>query len=156
MRRVLFAIFLAALVLSPSVLAQPEVDNSFGKQVHNNGHGGGVKDLLIQSDGKIVMVSGCPHFEDLNFPFCALRLNSNGSYDTSFVGSGNRIPGVVRTRPTPISSSSTGETYGVAQQSDGKLVLAGYISVSGQGLVLGMVRYHPDGMVDTSFGTSGF
>src|SRR5688500_20298955 len=91
-------VFAVVVALNISGFYQPEVDNGFGKLLFNNGHGGYAQDVIAQPDNKVVMVSNCPHFEDGNYPFCAVRVNENGSYDSSFVGSGNRVPGVVRTR----------------------------------------------------------
>ena len=45
--------------------------------------------------------------------------------------------------------------YHVARQTDGKLVAAGYAEVEGQGAVVGVARYHPNGALDSSFGTGG-
>jgi uncharacterized delta-60 repeat protein len=149
-----WSVLLTVIILAASVAAQPEVDSSFGKLIFTNGHGGYAQDLVVQPDDKVVMVSNCPHFEDGNYPFCAVRVNVNGSYDTSFVGSGNRIPGVVRTRIP--GASTVGQTHGVALQSDGKLILVGYAFVSGFDQRLSMVRYHPNGDIDTTFGTNGF
>src|SRR5688500_4110802 len=135
-RRLVCSVFVAGFILTTSVFAQPEVDPGFGNHILTNGHGGWVKDMLVQPDDKVVMVSACPHFEDGNFPFCAARLNSNGSPDISFVGAGNRVPSVVRTRVP--GTTSPGETFGVALQSDGKLILVGYVTQPGLGQVLAM------------------
>lgn len=45
--------------------------------------------------------------------------------------------------------------YHVARQPDGKLVAAGYAETDGQGAVVGVARYHPNGALDSSFGTGG-
>ena len=154
LKTVFWSVFVTGIFLTASVVAQPEVDPGFGKLLFNNGHGGYAQDLVVQPDNKVVMVSNCPHFEDGNYPFCAVRVNANGSYDTSFIGSGNRIPGVVRTRIP--GATNTGETHGVALQSDGKLILVGYAVQSGIGQLLSMVRYNPNGDIDTTFGNAGF
>src|SRR5262245_44883205 len=45
--------------------------------------------------------------------------------------------------------------YQVARQTDGKLVAAGYAEAEGQGAVVGVARYQPNGTLDPSFGTGG-
>jgi uncharacterized delta-60 repeat protein len=94
----------------------------------------------IQSDGKII-VGG--DFLNYNAGFPApeanaklIRLNSDGTQDTSFVK----------------ASANIALPYNVDLQSDGKLlVVGGAISLSGGGLEMGIVRLNTDGSSDTSF-----
>ena len=69
-----------------------------------------------------------------------MRYNSDGSLDTSFDGDGQVT--------TAVGASSRG--YGVALQSDAKIVVAG--SSDGD---LAVVRYNGNGSLDTSFGADG-
>ena len=73
---------------------------------------------------------------------------AGGDLDPSFGGDG-----IVTTR-TDIE-----HTYqfvrSVALQSDGKIVVAGYSEIFGNGYDFAIVRYNSDGTLDTNFGTGG-
>ena len=55
---------------------------------------------------------------------------------------------------TDIGSSSNDDAYGVAVQSDGKIVVAGESNASGS-RTFALARYNADGSLDTSFGSNG-
>jgi uncharacterized delta-60 repeat protein len=98
-------------------------------------------DVILQSDGKIVVVG--PGSNSTNF--AVSRYNSDGSLDTSF-GSGGKVTTDFASFSYNLSANS------VALQSDGKIVVAG----SGGGFSAFVVsRYNGDGSLDTSFGTTG-
>ncbi|MBV9958303.1 MAG: VCBS repeat-containing protein [Acidobacteria bacterium] len=146
MRNLFWCLLLICFALSTDALAQAELDTTFagtGKAVL--GPQGTPSDMVIQPDNKIVMVLGC---NTLNpggyFPFCAVRINENGSYDTSF-GSFSNGMSVVN-----FPSAQTGYTAGVVLQNDGKLVLVGAIDES-----LALIRLNPNGSLDSTFGTGG-
>ena len=99
--------------------------------------------VAIQSDGKIV-VAGYSHGHS-DYDVAVVRYDSDGSLDTSFNGTGKVT--------TPIGSSDDfGES--VAVQSDGKIVVAGYI-YNGSNYDIAVVRYNGDGSLDTSFNGTG-
>ncbi len=85
----------------------------------------------------------------LLFLFLLAFLNTsgqNGSVDTSFGNNGYAIT----------------DFYGgwdrasmVAVQEDGKIVVFGFVDLSGGGYAEGLLRYLPDGSLDTTFGTDG-
>ena len=83
----------------------------------NNDQANAVK---IQSDGKIV-VAGSARVSFGVSDFAVARLNSNGSLDTSFDGDGKRRS----------SLSGDDEARGMALQSNGRIVLAGYSNAVG-------------------------
>jgi len=88
--------------------------------------------MIRQRDGKLVLtgysiVGGYIHAT-------VIRLNNDGSVDTTFNGNG-------------IEASLVGETYGVMQQRDGKL-----LAFSSGG---GLWRYNDNGTFDTTFGGTG-
>jgi len=153
-RRCLWTAFVIAVILSGAALAQSEIDPEFGKRILNAGHAGYAQDMVVQPDNKVVMVSGCFHFEDGSYTVCMVRVNPNGTLDGSFVGSENRVPGIVRTKSLGVCNCS-GEMFGIARQIDGKLVVAGVVTQTGVGQGLGLSRYNVDGSIDTSFGTNG-
>lgn len=96
--------------------------------------------MALQSDGKIVAVgwSGSPTV------FSAVRYNTDGSLDTTFDGDG-RVTTTVNTNPAAAS---------VAIQSDGKIVVAGNASSSGN-TDFALVRYNTNGSLDTTFDGDG-
>lgn len=95
--------------------------------------------VTIQPDGKI-LVAGLSH-NGYNSDLLLVRYNANGSLDTSFDGDGKVITAI-----------GTGNDPGqsVTLQPDGKILVAGY---SNSGLAL--VRYNPNGSLDTSFDGDG-
>ena len=101
------------------------------------GTGSGASDLAIQADGTIV-VAGWSR----NSNFAIVRYNADGSLDTSFNGSGKVV--------TPVGYASS-----VAIQADGKIVVAGSSSGSILDSYFVIVRYNPDGSLDTSFNGTG-
>jgi uncharacterized delta-60 repeat protein len=98
-------------------------------------------DLAIQSDGKIVVIGTT---FTTSQDFAVTRYNPNGSLDTTF-GSG----GIVTT-----SFGNSATANAVAISSDGKIVVAGNLSVNGTSEIL-VVRYNADGSLDSSFGSGG-
>lgn len=98
----------------------------------------GVRALALQQDGKLVAVGG----EEGSFALA--RYNSDGSLDSSF-----GREGTVSTQLGRVDAASD-----VALQADGKLVVVGQ-SFTGRSIDFAMVRYHPDGTLDSSFGTGG-
>jgi uncharacterized delta-60 repeat protein len=106
---------------------------------------GSAADLVIQSDGKIVVV-GTQNRNDvagLSGDFVVVRYNPDGSLDTSF-GSGGVVLSELR-----------GEALGVVLQPDGKIVVAGYSGLSDVSLDTALVRYEADGSLDPSFDDDG-
>ncbi|MFZ0547300.1 MAG: hypothetical protein WAM60_17780, partial [Candidatus Promineifilaceae bacterium] len=97
------------------------------------------REIAVQPDGKIVVGGSSEVNGDQDF--IVVRYNSNGSLDTSFDGDGIVI--------TPISSS-TDEIWGIALQSDGKIVAVG--NSDGQFTI---VRYNSNGSLDSSFDGDG-
>lgn len=106
-------------------------------------------EVAIQPDGKI-LVSGWVTQGGVNngltYDFTVLRYDTNGNLDPSF-GSG----GVVFT--------DFGGRGDLAQasvlQPDGKLVVAGWVSVPGSQYDFGLARYNTDGSLDATFDGDG-
>jgi uncharacterized delta-60 repeat protein len=72
--------------------------------------------------------------------------DDQGHLDPSF-GAGGLV--------TTAIGSTDDEVAGVAVQSDGKIVAAGYSNQGATGYDIALVRYRPDGSLDTGFGTGG-
>ena len=111
-----------------------------------------VLDIAIQSNGKIV-VSGQTCTSD-TCDLVLARYNTNGSLDTTFSGDGKLTK--------DFGGGDNGTYGGLAIQSDGKIVVAGYMD-NGSNYDFSVYRYnsngtldttfHGDGMVNTGFGT---
>ena len=117
--------------------------NGTGKVITAIGPGGdGADALALQADGKLVAAGFSQNGSD--WDFALVRYNPNGSLDTSFNGTGKVT--------TPIGSSND-VAYALAVQQDGKLVAAGYSATGSNHFAL--VRYNPNGSLDSSFNGTG-
>ncbi len=101
--------------------------------------------VAIQPDGKIV-AAGFSFF-DSQSKFTIARYNTDGSYDTTFGGNGKVILG--------IGNTSFLYAEAVAIQTDGKIVVGGYISNNTAGVDFAIARYNADGSPDTTFDGDG-
>ncbi len=91
-------------------------------------------DMAVGTNGRIVMAASTAT------GLAVLRLNADGSEDTSFGGTGL----VTTALGTPTKAS------GLAIQSDNKIVVTGFSSGA-----LAVLRYNADGSMDAAFGTNG-
>jgi len=104
--------------------------------------------VAIQDDGKIVVV-GAAGVSGGTTSFGVARLNEDGSLDSSFGTSGLTIV-------TGPDFSQGAVAYGVAIQSERKIVVAGTSNLGGSDRRFAVVRLNPDGSLYTdSDGTSG-
>jgi uncharacterized delta-60 repeat protein len=95
--------------------------------------------LALQADGKLVAAG------EAGADFALVRYNPDGTLDQGF-GSG----GIVTTD----FARNVDRVEALVVQADGKLVAAGQ-AFSGTSLDFALARYHPDGTLDTSFGSGG-
>ncbi len=95
--------------------------------------------VAIQPDQKILTAG------QGNGNFALVRYNANGSLDASFGNSGITM--------TPIGGGDD-TARALTLQKDGKIVVAGY-SYNGANNDFALTRYTTNGLLDTSFGTSG-
>lgn len=102
----------------------------------------GIRDLAIQTDGKLVAV-GSTYSDSTGGDFAIVRYDSQGNLDPSF-----GVGGIVTTDLTGVSDSANA----VALQNDGKILVAGLTANSQK---IGIIRYNPNGSVDSSFGSYG-
>lgn len=104
----------------------------------NAGFTGDVNSLAIQADGKIIVAGGFGNYNGVSVPSHLIRLNEDGSHDTSFNfgGSGFSLPLEV-----------------VAIQADGKILAGGiFSSFNGDATAPNdLIRLNSDGSRDTSF-----
>lgn len=103
-----------------------------------------VRDLITQSDGKIVAAGTCYNGSLYTNDFCLARYESNGGLDSSFGTGGTVITDL----------GSVDYLRGAVIQSDGKILAAGG-SCSGGDCDLALARYNTDGTLDTAFGIDG-
>ncbi|MDQ6815349.1 MAG: delta-60 repeat domain-containing protein, partial [Bacteroidota bacterium] len=126
-----------------------DLDSSFG----NNGkllidfarRGDNLNSMTIQFDGKIILggyTVGSSNTKD----FCLVRVNINGSIDSTFGNNGRTITDFQNTQD--ICNS-------ISLQSDGKIVAAGYTNDAFGYTNFSLCRYLPNGNLDSSFGTNG-
>ena len=99
--------------------------------------------IAIGSDGKIAIAGSNYNGSDLDF--MTGRLNSDGSFDTTFDGDG--------TATTPFGPGND-LANSVVIQPDGKIVAAG-TSFNGSNNDFAVVRYNANGSLDTTFNSSG-
>jgi uncharacterized delta-60 repeat protein len=97
-------------------------------------------DLALQRDGKVVVVGRTDEAGELRSDFAVVRYKANGALDRSFAGDGKLR--------TVVGEFARG-AEAVVLQPDGKIVVAGNSEVDA------LVRYAPDGTLDTSFGGDG-
>ncbi len=98
--------------------------------------GGAVGTVLIQPDHKIIVAS-------VDSGFAVARYLENGSLDTTFGRGGILIPSI------------TGNEEAAALQSDGKILVVGFIRPNKTTQQMVMDRYNANGTLDTSFGNNG-
>lgn len=119
------------------------LDTGFG----NSGVVIGVKgfgySVALQSDQKIVVAGYDGKF------FVVSRFNSNGTADTGF--------GTAGTVETNFGVNTNSEARGVAIQTDGKIVVAGFRTSTVLGVTpdFAVARYNTNGSLDTSFDNDG-
>lgn len=97
-------------------------------------------DLVIQPDGKIIVVGMN------NNDFAVIRYNTDGSLDTTF-----NTTGIVYTD----IAGDYDQAWGVALQPDGKIVVVGLGGSATSSHNFTVVRYNANGSLDTTFNTTG-
>lgn len=99
--------------------------------------------VAVQPDGKVVAAGAG------GAGFAVLRYNADGSPDTGFAAGG---------RTSVAFPGDGGVAYDMALQPNGKIVVAGRADDpnSSEANDFGLVRFNPNGSVDTGFGGDGF
>ncbi|MDB5385717.1 MAG: repeat protein [Planctomycetaceae bacterium] len=132
------------------------LDRSFtgdGKKTFGFNRGGSRNDVAssvaLQADGGIVL-SGTSDSSSAGGDFAVARLKASGSLDTHFGTHGRETVGF------DLGAGNDDEVTGVALQSDGKIVLAGFTQRNDTGdFDFAAVRLNTNGDLDTSFSTDG-
>ena len=103
--------------------------------------------VAIQSDQKIVAVGRSSVNSFSYYDFALVRYNTDGSLDSTF-GTGGKVLTAI--------GSYHDEAYGIAIQSDQKIVAVGRSSDStNTNSDFSLARYNTDGSLDSTFGTGG-
>ncbi len=135
---VLLAILAVPAAGAPGDL-DASVDGDGRRTVDWGGEGDAARDVLVQPDGKIVVV-GTGYAPPIDMGL--VRLGSDGSLDTGFAGDGT----------TSVALGDVENGQAVALAPDGKIVVAGRSAVGQRGLV---ARLLPNGTLDNGFGVTG-
>lgn len=124
-------------------------ENRFGFGGGRGFGAGFITSIQVQTDGKIVAVGYAQSTANSRNDMIVLRYNANGSRDASFAA-GDQANVRFDTGITNIATTS-------ALQSDGKIIIAGYIIRNDTPAPLdsAMVRLNADGSLDTTFGAGG-
>lgn len=104
--------------------------------------------LYLQPDGKILL-GGSADTGITNQDFLLIRLKQDGSLDSSFGGGGYVMTSYINTWTPAINDIMSS----IALQPDGKIIAYGSTNFLAD--TLQVIRYHPDGKVDSSFGVNG-
>jgi uncharacterized delta-60 repeat protein len=135
------------------------LDSSFGaagKVSTDFGNGGTTwaRDSALQADGKIVVVGEV--YGEGSQQFAVVRYNSDGSLDTSFNGTGEKLTNVDSADQRSFNDIAST----VAIQQDGKILVGGKYSQQSHTPAnisdYALVRYNSDGSLDTSFNGTGY
>jgi uncharacterized delta-60 repeat protein len=104
--------------------------------------------LLLQADGR-VLLAGVTVTSGSNFDMFVMRLLADGSPDPGF--------GVAGVRTIGFDLVANGADIGraLALQPDGRILVAGSVSMPDGGRAFGVARLLPNGTLDPAFGTDG-
>jgi uncharacterized delta-60 repeat protein len=137
---------LLSLIFIPACFAQgldPSFDTDGKMSINIGGESNVIYDIALQGDGKIVAVGYT--LTGVDYDMAIARFNSDGSLDLSFNSIGYDLVDF---------GYYTDIAYGVAIQSDGKIVVAGSASnATNEDFVI--LRYNTDGTLDLGFDTDG-
>lgn len=140
------ALFLNFATITRAVGVLDSTFGTNGKVTTSVGNFAAAKSVVIQPDGKIV-VAGDVFRDTTRRDIVLIRYNLNGSLDASFGDSGKVI--------TTISNRDD-LANAVAVQPDGKIIVVGTADSDGfTGGNFLVVRYQPNGSLDSDFGAGG-
>ncbi|CAN5215675.1 hypothetical protein BH11BAC5_BH11BAC5_14380 [soil metagenome] len=101
--------------------------------------------VLIQTDGKIVI--GGRAESGTGEIFAIARFNNSGSFDSTFGNNGKQT--------TQIIASAGVKANSLIEQTDQKIVLAGYTTLLDGQNALAIIRYNKNGVPDNTFNATG-
>jgi len=127
----------------PHYIARLNADGTFDNTFNNGGFGSDmlVESSAIQPDGRILIGGNTSSYNGIDVPKWIMRLNTDGSIDTSFNNGG---------------SGADGRIFSIAVQSDGKILIAGEFTLyNGLDVPNQIMRLNNNGTFDESFNTGG-
>ncbi|WP_426059460.1 T9SS type A sorting domain-containing protein [Hymenobacter sp. B1770] len=130
--------------------ADGSLDRTFN--VGGIGANGTVQALALQPNGKILIAGNFTAYNgNAAAPNYVLRLNADGTLDTSFNSGGTGIDGV------PLFTGNPIEVHALALQLDGKILVGGnFRSYNGNASAPdGVLRLNADGTLDSGFNNGG-
>lgn len=133
----------------------PDPDFSFdGRTTVAVGSGAaydGTFNTIVQSDGKIVVIGEGPDTDTAldDSDFKLVRLNTDGTLDTSFSGDGKAYVAF------DLGGSNEDRAIDAVQLPNGKLIVVGNADVDTEDSDIAVVRLNIDGSRDTSFDSDG-
>jgi uncharacterized delta-60 repeat protein len=101
--------------------------------------------ILLQGDGKIIVAGTGNSGTTATNDFTLIRLNADGTLDTSFNGNGKLV--------VPVGTNAD-TANGALLQQDGKIVVSGTVA-TGTFPDYGLIRVNADGTLDSTFGNGG-
>jgi uncharacterized delta-60 repeat protein len=102
---------------------------------------GAARAAVSADNGKVVIAGHISH------DFALVRLNADGTPDPTFGNQGRVL--------TAVSTTNWDEATAMVRQSDGKLVVGGWMYGIGSSGDFAVVRYGTDGTLDATFGNAG-
>jgi uncharacterized delta-60 repeat protein len=154
----LFGTAMCSLIMAGTVhsASSGSLDRTFSRdgKAHAN-FGEGPVAVALQTDGKIVVVGNVlPTIGPRDFALA--RFKANGTLDRTFGGNGRVTTNFGPGNGIGSSGASSFEAAtAVAIQADGKIVAVGYSNMRNTDFFdfdFALVRYHPDGSLDKTFG----
>jgi uncharacterized delta-60 repeat protein len=104
--------------------------------------------IVVQADGKVIVAGRT--YNGLNEDLGLIRYNSNGTLDNTF-----DVDGYVNTGFGASDINDHERITALALQPDGKILAVGTTASVSSTADYAIVRYKPDGTLDSSFGTNG-
>ena len=101
--------------------------------------------VIVLGDGRLVVAGSRGPVNGNPGDFALVRFMADGAVDTTFGSSGLAIA----------DSGDPEQAEQVIQLPNGKLQAAGWADLPGPDMDFQLARFHPDGLLDTSFGTGG-
>lgn len=107
--------------------------------------------VLVQDDGRIVVIGDAAQAAGpgMATDMALVRLNPDGTLDTGFSGDGKAFVDF------GLDASPADRALDAVQLPDGKLIVVGSATVSGEGLDFAVAKLNADGSRDTSFDNDG-
>ncbi len=127
----------------PYSISRLNSDGSIDASFNNAGWGANqaVYKIAVQSNGKILIAGNFTTFNNVNVPDRIIRLNSDGSVDTTFNNGGSGANSIISC---------------ILLQSDGKILIGGeFTTYNGIDVPDGILRLNANGSIDSTFNNGG-